>query len=148
MPSKSRHSHCFELIDPHDRTETESRQADTAAVSRLAPLRFSNGFRGIGIALKNERNLRLQMGIAIVVIIAGIVYQLSQLEWAIISLTIAFVLMAEMLNTALENTLDRISLEEHPLTRNAKDVAAGAVLISSMAALIVGGLIFLPKVIG
>ena len=109
---------------------------------------FRNGFRGIGIALKNERNLSLQMGIAIVVIIGGIIYQLSQLEWAIISLTIAFVLTAEMLNTALENTLDRISLEEHPLTRNAKDVAAGAVLISSMAALIVGGLIFLPKVIG
>ncbi len=109
---------------------------------------FRNGFRGISLALQNERNLRLQVGMAIVVIIAGFVYRLSMTEWGIITLTIAFVLTTEMLNTVLENTLDRIGLEEHPLTRNAKDVAAGAVLISSIASLIVGGLIFLPKVLG
>ena len=122
----------------------------------LTPLRyrgsllsaFHNAIRGILIAFKNERNLQVQMVIATVVIVAGIVFELNITEWAIISISISFVIVTEMLNTAIENTLNRISLEEHPLTRNAKDVAAGAVLISCIAAVVIGCLIFIPKILG
>jgi len=109
---------------------------------------FHNAIRGILIAFKNERNLQVQMVIATVVIVAGIVFELNITEWSIISISISFVIVAEMLNTAIENTLNRISLEEHPLTRNAKDVSAGAVLISCIAAVVIGCLIFIPKILG
>ncbi|TWT64293.1 diacylglycerol kinase [Rubinisphaera italica] len=109
---------------------------------------FHNAIRGILIAFKNERNLQVQMVIATVVIFAGIVFELNITEWAIISISISFVIVTEMLNTAIENTLNRISLEEHPLTRNAKDVAAGAVLISCIAAVVIGCQIFIPKILG
>ena len=69
------------------------------------------------------------------------------IEWAILIVMISVVLSAELFNTALEATLDRVSREEHPLAKVGKDVAAGAALICAVGAVIVGSLIFGPKLL-
>ncbi|MCG6155770.1 diacylglycerol kinase family protein [Rubinisphaera margarita] len=109
------------------------------------PAAFGCAFRGLTGALKRERNLKIMVAFAIPVFILGAVLTLAPWEWIVLILTIAFVLVSELLNTALERTLDRIGLEDHPLTGEAKDIAAGAVLLSSMTAVVIGVIIFGPK---
>ncbi|MER2029144.1 MAG: diacylglycerol kinase family protein [Solibacillus sp.] len=92
-----------------------------------------------------EQNLRFHLVSAIVVIMAGFVTGLSIVEWCIIILVIAFVIGTELINTAIERAVDLASPEIHPLAKQAKDVAAGAVLVFALASVIIGLLIFLPK---
>lgn len=82
---------------------------------------------------------------AFIVIIAGLLTGLAIVEWLIIILAITLVIGAEMVNTAIEYVVDLASPEIHPLAKQAKDVAAGAVLVFAMASVIIGLLIFLPK---
>ncbi len=106
---------------------------------------FRYAFSGIGHALRTQLNLRIQAVISILVVIAGVWLQINTTEWAIIIVTMMIVLSAELFNTALEAALDRVSTEHHPLARVAKDASAGAVLIGAIGAVLVGLLIFLPK---
>ena len=92
-----------------------------------------------------EQNFRFHLVSAIVVIMAGFVTGLSIVEWCIIILVIAFVIGTELINTAIERAVDLASPEIHPLAKQAKDVAAGAVLVFALASVIIGLLIFLPK---
>lgn len=105
---------------------------------------FTYAIQGIFTAAK-EQNLRFHMVSAFGVVIAGIVTGLSLTEWLILTLIIALVIGAEMFNTAIERVVDLSSPEIHPLAKDAKDVAAGAVLVFASASVIIGLLIFLPK---
>jgi diacylglycerol kinase len=108
---------------------------------------FGYAFQGIRHALRTQANLRIHFVISIAVIVAGLWLQISPIEWALIIVTIMIVLSAELFNTAIEAAIDRASPEHHPLAKVAKDTAAGAVLISAIGAVIIGILIFLPRLL-
>jgi diacylglycerol kinase (ATP) len=108
---------------------------------------FGYAFAGIGHGLRTQANLRIHFLAAAGVIIAGLLFQLSTVEWAILVVTIMIVLSAELFNSAIEAAVDRMGSETHPLSRIAKDMAAGAVLISAIGAVIVGLLIFGPRLL-
>ncbi len=106
---------------------------------------FGHAFAGISYGLRTQANLRIHIVITIGVIAAGLWLQISPIEWAILAVTIMIVLSAELFNTAIEAVVDRVGNEPHPLSRIAKDTAAGAVLIGAIGAVIVGLLIFGPR---
>ena len=108
---------------------------------------FGNAFLGFDYAFRTERNLKIHFTVAVLVITAGALLKISALEWAIIMLTIGAVFVTEMINTAIEYTVDLASPEKHELARKAKDVSAGAVLIIAASSVIIGLIIFLPKLI-
>jgi diacylglycerol kinase len=103
--------------------------------------------KGIGLLLRSQVNARIQAATAAAVVVAGLILHLSSKEWCWIILAISLVLTAEALNTALEFLTDLVTAEYHPLAEKVKDVAAGAVLIAATGALILGLLVFGPKVI-
>jgi diacylglycerol kinase len=101
---------------------------------------------GIGFLARHEPNMRLHLGAAVAVMTAGIWFGLSAAEWLWIIFAIALVLVAEAFNTAVEQTCNAVSREFHPAIKAAKDVAAGAVLISAIAAALIGALTFVPHI--
>ena len=96
--------------------------------------------------LRNERNAQIQLAIAACVVVAGLVFQISPVEWAILWLLIGLVLALEALNTAIEAVVDLVTEEHHELAKIAKDVAAGAVVLMAISSLGVGITIFGPRV--
>ena len=118
----------------------------TDAGRQSLPSAFRNAFVGIGDFLR-ERNSRIHLlaGVAAVALAAAL--RISGVEWAVIVLTIALVLTAEALNCAIERVVDLASPGRHELARQAKDLAAGAVLIASIAACVIGAIVFVPRLI-
>ena len=108
---------------------------------------FGHAFAGLGHGLRTQANLRIQIVSSVGVIIAGLVLRISPIEWAILVVTMMSVLSAELFNTALEAVVDRVGNEPHPLSKIAKDTAAGAVLIGAIGSVIVGALIFGPRLL-
>lgn len=108
---------------------------------------FGYAGRGIFSAFKTEQNLTVHLIATIIAIVAGVYFKISTVEWCIIVLTIALVIGLEMVNTAIEYTIDMAMPNIHPLAKIAKDVASGAVLVSAIASLVIAGLIFVPKII-
>ena len=106
---------------------------------------FNYAFEGIIYAFKTQRNIRIHFLATALVLICSLVFKLTKLEILILFITIAFVVVTEMLNTAVEVVVDMITSETHPLAAVAKNVAAGAVLVASTAAVIVGYVIFFPR---
>ena len=102
---------------------------------------FEHAYRGIISAVRTQRNMRFHVVAAVVVLVASLLVGVSQVELAILVLTILVVFVTEMFNTALEFVVDMVTSEYHPLARLAKDVSAGAVLVSSVGAVLVGYLI-------
>ena len=107
---------------------------------------FGYAFRGIYSAFGTEANMKIHIGITFLVIICGIAFGISITEWMFCMLCIGLVVGAEMFNTSIENVVDLASPEQHPLAGKAKDIAAGAVLICAIISVIIGLLIFIPKV--
>jgi diacylglycerol kinase (ATP) len=105
---------------------------------------FKYAFSGMWHVLRTQRNARVHLSLALVVIVLGLWLGLSRIEWAIIVLTIGLVLAAESFNTVAEAAVDLATAEYHPLAKIAKDVAAGAVLLMAITAVIVGLLILGP----
>ncbi|KGR78533.1 diacylglycerol kinase family protein [Ureibacillus manganicus] len=105
---------------------------------------FGYALEGIFTALK-QQNMRIHFASMIIVIVAGIYTGISKFEWLIIILMISLVIGAEMINSAIESVVDLASKEYHPLAKQAKDIAAGAVLIFAICSVVVGLIIFLPK---
>ncbi|MGF9975158.1 diacylglycerol kinase family protein [Viridibacillus arvi] len=105
---------------------------------------FQYAFQGIVYAFR-EQNFRFHLLAAIIAIIAGLLTGLSQTEWLVIIIVIAIMLTLEMINTAIERVVDLATTEIHPLAKQSKDLAAGAVLVFACASAIIGILIFLPK---
>ncbi|MUK87094.1 diacylglycerol kinase [Ornithinibacillus sp. L9] len=107
---------------------------------------FSYACNGIKEVFKSEINFRLHIISTIIVISAGLLFQLSPIEWAFIFFCIGIVLVAELLNSAIEKAMDYIKPEIHPTAKVIKDISAGAVLIAAITAAIIGTIIFLPKI--
>ena len=108
---------------------------------------FRYAFVGVSTVFKEERNMRFHVLSTIMVIIASSLLSLSLNEWLWMLLVSFLVLVMEIWNTVIENTIDLVSPDYHPLAKKAKDMAAAAVLFTSIFALIVGALILLPKMI-
>lgn len=106
---------------------------------------FKHAFDGLGYVLSSERNARIHLVIAFLVGGLGIWLGLTPLEWALIVAAIALVFAGEMLNTVVELTLDLVMPEENSLAKYAKDVAAGAILVASIAAAVIGVIILGPR---
>lgn len=110
------------------------------------PKSFSYAFDGIKTAFKNEPNLRVHLFFAIIAITLGIILKLKPLELAIIFLTISLVITLELINTMIEALVDLVSPEIKPTAKIAKDVAASAVLVSAITSIVIGLLIFIPRI--
>lgn len=108
-------------------------------------LSFRYAFQGIADLLRSQPNARIHLAAAIFAIGAGFYWHINRMEWALIILCITLVIALEAINTALEYLTDLVSPGAHPLAGKVKDVAAAAVLIAAIGAVLVGLLIFLPK---
>lgn len=108
---------------------------------------FKYAFTGVATAYKTEQNLRIHTVMAILVIISGFLFKISNLEWFVCLILIGLVLMAEFFNTALENIVDMITTDINPYAKNAKDMASSGVLAMAIISAIVGLIIFVPKII-
>jgi diacylglycerol kinase len=119
---------------------------DNRNKSELAKLiaSFGYAFQGLWYTLRTQRNARVHLVAALLVVITGFLLHISALEFAILFVVIGAVFVAEMLNTVMEICVDLASPGYHPLAKIAKDVAAGAVLVNAIIALIVGLCVFLP----
>lgn len=106
---------------------------------------FKYAIEGIVATLKKERNMFIHFLVSTLVIIAGIYVKLSVIEWVVCLLLFALVFSLELINTAIENTVDLVTLKKDKKAKFAKDAAAGAVLIAAIFASIIGIIIFLPK---
>ena len=105
------------------------------------PRSFEHAYRGLVYTVRTQRNMRIHVIIATLVLVASLLVDVRKLELAVLVLVILLVLITEMLNTALEFAVDLATKEYHPLAKLAKDVSAGAVLVSSVGAVLVGYLI-------
>lgn len=106
---------------------------------------FGFAFAGLGAMLRTQRNAQIHTAAMIVVAAAGWFFGVTAGEWIALILATALVLSLEALNTALEAVVDLVSPQPHPLAKQAKDVAAGAVLIGAIGAALVGCIIFVPR---
>ena len=106
---------------------------------------FNYAFQGVIHVLRIERNMRIHFLIATAVLVLAFAYGVTKLELIALLLAIAFVLITEMVNTAVEATIDLSTREIDPLAKLAKDIAAGAVLIASVTALVIGYLVFASR---
>lgn len=109
---------------------------------------FKNAFLGILYCVSHERNMKIHVVAAVLAGSLAWWLNLDRYEIAILLLTVASVLVAEMMNTVVEAIVDRVSPEFHPLAKIAKDVAAGAVLIAAVTSLFIGYLLFAGKIWG
>jgi len=107
---------------------------------------FNYAAEGIIHVLRTQRNMRIHFAIAVVVIVAALVVNVTKLELIALCISITFVLIAEMLNTGIEAAIDIATTSFDPMAKIAKDIAAGAVLIASVNALVVGYFVFAGKV--
>ena len=108
---------------------------------------FKYAMRGVVVMLREQHNARIHLLATVVVILAGWGCAISRNEWMAVFLAVGGVWMAEALNTALEYIADALHPEQHPLIRNAKDVAAAAVLVFALCAAVVGWLVFGPHLL-
>ena len=108
---------------------------------------FGFAWNGLNICFAAEINFKIHVLAAIIAIALGIGLHISMLEWGVIILCIALVITMEMINTAIEKLCDVVQKEFHPAIQKVKDIAAGAVLVVALCTLIIGAVIFLPKII-
>ena len=106
---------------------------------------FNFAIEGVIHVLRTQRNMRLHFAAAVVVIVVAVAVGVSKIELRVLLISIAFVLVAEMINTAIEGDIDAATTSFDPMAKLAKDIAAGAVLIASVNAVAVGYLVFAGK---
>ena len=108
---------------------------------------FRYAFSGIYTLIKIEHNARIHLCVTIGVLFSGFFFELSAAEWINLIFAIGLVFSAEAFNSAIEYLSDLVSPEYHPLVKKAKDVAAAAVLLTAIAAALIGLIIFIPKIL-
>jgi len=108
---------------------------------------FKYAINGIFIALRICRNLKIHYLFSVLAIAAGFYFELDRIEFSLVLLAITLVITLEMMNTAIERVVDLLTEKYHMLALIAKDVAAGAVLLASIIAFVVGALIFGPHLL-
>lgn len=106
---------------------------------------FNFAIEGVIHVLRTHRNMRLHFAAAVVVIVVAVAVGVSKIELSVLLISIAFVLVAEMINTAIEGAIDAATTAFDPMAKLAKDIAAGAVLIAAVNAVAVGYLVFAGK---
>ena len=106
----------------------------------------ANASRGIWVCLKSTHNAWIHIVVFILVLLAGWFFCITKIEWLFVIIVSGFVFTAEAFNTAIEIDMDLTSPEIHPYARDTKDVAAGAVLLSTITAVAVGLIVFLPYI--
>ena len=111
----------------------------------FSSVRFA--LKGISHLVRSERNFQIHIVVLSIVCGLGVFFSIEKMEWIAVFLISALVLLAEGLNTAFEKLCDHLHPEIHYNIRKIKDIAAGSVLLTSILALIIGVLIFLPKIL-
>jgi diacylglycerol kinase len=114
-------------------------------VDRFKSFKFA--FNGIRILFFNEHNAWIHLAATVLVIIAGIAFKISLLEWAAIFIAIGLVFTSEAINTSIEKLSDFVSPEKRSSIKEVKDLASAGVLISAITALIIGLIVFVPKIL-
>lgn len=107
---------------------------------------FQYAIAGLFLAVKTQKNTWIYLVVTLLVISLSFVLDLSNDEWAILIITIAFVWSAEIINTSIEAIIDLVSPDHHPLAKAAKDLGAAAVLVAAISSVIVGLLILGPTI--
>jgi diacylglycerol kinase len=114
-------------------------------------VRFGNSMRyainGLKLIVKNERNFRIILLFSVLVITAGLIFQISHFEWIAITILIALVFISESINSVIEAICDTVASEFKVNIKYAKDVSAGAVLVSSVVSIVAGLIIFVPYIL-
>ena len=105
---------------------------------------FKAAVNGIAYVARHETNFRIHLVFVLLVISGGCLFSISSMNWMMLFLSMAFVLCAEIFNTSIEVLCNKVQPAQDPLIRIIKDVAAGAVLLSAIAAIVIGLIIFLP----
>ena len=108
---------------------------------------FGFALDGLAYLIRTQRNFRIHLILALAAVVAGVAFGLGGIEWAILVVTIALVMMTEALNTGIELAVSLASPDPRPEAKAAKDIAAGAVLLAAAAAVAVGVALFGPRVI-
>ncbi|TAH63324.1 MAG: hypothetical protein EWM50_03105 [Gottschalkiaceae bacterium] len=108
---------------------------------------FKYAISGIIYTLKTQRNMRIHCIVAVLILIISLLLKFNRFELLILCFSISLVIVTEMINTAIEKSIDIYTKEYHPLAETAKNVAAGAVLISAINAVIVAYLLFFDRII-
>ena len=108
---------------------------------------FAFAWSGLKICFASETNFKIHIAFAAFAMLLGFVFSISRVEWLVIIGCIAFVTTMEMVNTTIEKLCDMAHKEFHPGIKKVKDIAAGAVLVAAACSVIVGVIIFLPKII-
>ena len=121
-------------------------KSDDSRISLLQS--FNYAFEGIIHVVRTQRNMKIHLGLAIIVLVAAFFFDLDRLSIVALFVAISFVFITEMLNTALEYAIDIFTSRYDPLAKLAKDVAAGAVLVATLNALVVAYLVFYDRVAG
>lgn len=105
---------------------------------------FSYALVGILTAVKQERNMQIHVASSVIVVCAAIYFSISAYEWMLVLFAIGGMFALEMVNTAIERVVDLATAEYHPLAKQAKDIAAGAVFVYACLAVIIGIIVFFP----
>jgi len=107
---------------------------------------LKNALNGIKYVFVNEKNLKIQLLIGIIVVLFGLLLKISLIEWGIVVTIIFMVFFSEIVNTAIENVVDMITIEYSEKAKIAKDVSAGAVVLSAFNAIIIAIFIMIGKI--
>ena len=105
---------------------------------------FSFAWKGILTCAGHEQNITFHLLVAILVIAAGLLFNITHVEWMVVMLCIGTVITAELFNSAIERLVDLVSPEWNKIAGEVKDIAAGAVLVTAITAAIIGLIVFLP----
>jgi diacylglycerol kinase len=108
---------------------------------------FGYAFAGIAYIVRTQRNARIELAIGVGAVLLALWVGLTPLEWAVLAITIALVLALEWVNTSLELAVSLASPERHPSAKAAKDVAAACVLLGAITSVVVGLLLFAPRLV-
>lgn len=108
---------------------------------------FAYAFNGLKILIQEEHNSWIHILAAICAIAAGILLKVSAMEWIAIVFAVGFVITLEIINSAIENIADFISPGKHDMIKKIKDLSAAGVLVSAITALVIGLIVFLPKIV-
>ena len=107
---------------------------------------FMHAWEGISAGFRTQPNFRIHLILSGLVVIAGFIFHISHIEWAIIIFTISTGLAVELVNTSIEYTVDLLTQQYHFLAKMAKDTAAGAMLVYALFSIVIAVIIFLPKI--
>jgi len=108
---------------------------------------FTYAFNGLRILLREEHNSRIHLFATVCVVVAGVIFRISSLEWVAVVFAIGLVFGGEIFNSAIEDLADVVCPERDERIKKVKDLSAAAVLVSAFTALIIGLIIFIPKVV-